>query len=859
MGNLFNSDSPLLQTANKVAEGIAIQAVKYGKEKLKNDVIFGNEKKLFTNKPLLQQKTNEVLGTETILSSASVPKKNLTSQVLLIESQLMQQALQVPTPATLPPLWLRQQTEDYYKSVKIHSDSKKAVGDASLKLQNDIIKEYYDKLVGLSQLYAKDITADGVQNAKLTRDYYAGISAVAEENHGYVYDNGFQKLVNNTIVWTQIYYGVVRGLSLLFKTWMESSENKNKSKVTDYYKNLKSFEKIKGEGLPNGYNIIATKDVYDTSGEKSVALKDRADIVESSFFKKNRDGKYNFWEGNPEYKRWKEDILNQEKYVKLVEYVQEQIIKFYDTSAEGLKIKADAGEVLPDTLSKLQQAEKKKWEQYHSHDEMSKEMKASLLAYMKVKGIDTGKIGTEAADIKNVIMTEAIKGNNIFELDNMPITEAGKTYGPAADLMEQQTYTIKAEGKRPEQVLKKGLTVITSAGAVSQQFVTSPQIPYSKQLADILKETRADAAGAYRFFFEKLHGKKADGSGFYKRNPITPGKKFEDMENRMVFPAYIDNFNDAYDVNWSNYDFYGRSESVWIYKNTNRSLTINFFMLSDFSAEILIERIKKTNQANPIAQNATSDEVVKSLNNFFIDWGNGSYDLPRVVENTGGEHELLGWIPGQYSGTSEQMWARMTFLAQCCYPWYRRDGKLKEQPLVRIRIGDFIDLVIKIKSLTFDEYEEFNIDLNSDSKVGAYPMGVRCALTADVIHSEEPSSNYAKFYWRKDFDVDPAPPVEQQKAATPTPKATTPAPKAATPAKPVTQPIIPIKAPVQQGGLDWKAGGGLNNYQVPDWKIKQYEQDVKNRTGGVKLKSSNGANELLNGKKKTQDAAKKDL
>lgn len=838
--SIFNNNNPLIQTAKKVADNIAVQAVQYGTAKMKNDVIFAKEKELASIKPLLQQKTNEILGTETIVSSNSTPKKNIATKVLLLESQLMQQALQVPTAATLTPNWIRQQTDQYYKDVKTLSDSKKQTIDKLDTTQETIIQDYYDKLIGLAVQYQKEIEKDGNQNKELIQTYYKDIREIAEENHGFVYNNGYQKVVNTTIAQTAIYYGTVRSLSLLFQTWIRADEKKGVLKTKMYYASLKNYEGFRKYSIDGKeYWNSNPSNNFDTSGEKSEAMRRETNSQEKKLYKISDDSlSKNMWEGDTEYKNYKNKNYS---YEKLVAYIQETLLKYYDGT---IKIKGDNKENLPERLDNIQKEEQKKWEQYHSHDEMSKEMKASLLALMQSKGVDTGSLGSapSAREIKDAVAGAIANGTELFTPDS---SEVGMTFGPAKNLLEETDYTVKSEGSRKEQVIKKGLTVITSDGLKKQSFVTSPQKPYSSYMAEIIKEGKTEAAGAYRFFFEKLHGKKADGSGFYKRNPIESGKKFADMENRMVFPAYIDNFNDAYDVSWNNYDFYGRSESVWVYKTTTRSLTLNFFMLSDFSADVLIERIKRTNQTNPIALNATSDEVIKSLNDFFIDWGNGSYDLPQVVEAENKNYQLLGWVPGQYSGTSEQMWARMTFLAQCCYPWYRRDGKLKEQPLVRVRIGDFLDVIIKIKSLTFDEYEEFNIDLNPSSRVGAYPMGVRVALTADIIHAEEPHSNYPKFYWRKDFDNEPAPEVKIEPTPTPTPA-------------PTPEPLLPMEIPQEQPKFDRTQGWGTGgNYELGGQSEQYYKDLLKGQP--ITVQASDKWKKILNDGDKAKEEAKKNL
>ncbi len=315
-------------------------------------------------------------------------------------------------------------------------------------------------------------------------------------------------------------------------------------------------------------------------------------------------------------------------------------------------------------------------------------------------------------------------------------------------------------------------------GKADPDKYSTPSNPMSEKVSRMLEEYRRAAPGSYKFFIEKLHGKSVDGT-FFVKNPIKAGKTREEYPNRMIFPAYIMAFNDSYNASWSDYNFIGRGEKVWIYQNTSRELTIEFYMISDFSVDLLNLAIQEAKlNSNPLITatpgtkwnvkdanlNANSISTAKDLiqnikgvvspsdtldeiKRLLPDWGLGAYPNPSVVNS-----QFSGFVPGMISGTPEMMWARLTFLAQCVYPWYRKDGKLKEQPFIRIRIGDFIDSIAKINSLTLNEYNEFDIDLNP-SVVGAIPMGVRVVLSMTIVHEDEPNTNYNKFYWRKDYDV----------------------------------------------------------------------------------------------------------
>jgi hypothetical protein len=311
----------------------------------------------------------------------------------------------------------------------------------------------------------------------------------------------------------------------------------------------------------------------------------------------------------------------------------------------------------------------------------------------------------------------------------------------------------------------------------------TPDKPLTDKIAAMLERRRKKVPGTYKFFIEKMHGKDVKGE-FHKKGPIKFGLTRADLPNRMVFPAYITKFNDSYSTSWDSYDFIGRGESVYAYKSTSRSLALEFYLISDFSGDLLLKAIedynalikspKQSNKPNkldatspnlnntafPSPQNLFDSsgnpigfnqqilediEVYKEIKRLYPDWGTGTTPDPSYIRS-----QRTGFVGGQISGTPEMLWARKTFLAQCCYGWYRKDGKLKEQPIVRIRIGDFYDVLAIVDSLDFTE-DEFNLDLNP-SVVGAIPMGITVSMKCTILHEDEPSSDYYKFYHRADFD-----------------------------------------------------------------------------------------------------------
>lgn len=293
--------------------------------------------------------------------------------------------------------------------------------------------------------------------------------------------------------------------------------------------------------------------------------------------------------------------------------------------------------------------------------------------------------------------------------------------------------------------------------------------------------------GSMPFLIEKLHGRTIDNKT-YKVNPINSKKSAVDYSNRMVFPAFIDTFDDSYSTEWSDYSFIGRSDSVYIYNKTQRTITLSFYLISDFSADLMIAaaddlikfnghknpqstdqgrttqngvdisarekqtaREKEDNEKSAMRGDLTLDEqrlaqaYMREYLENFLNWGDGT---ANVAENN--DFGNFGFIPGT-TGTPEQLWARATFLAQTCYPWYRKDGKMKEQPFIRLRLGDWFDVIAKVDNLSFAP-EDFGWDLNVSPNIGNIPMGLKVTMSLTIIHQDAPTSDYARFYNRKDFD-----------------------------------------------------------------------------------------------------------
>ena len=287
----------------------------------------------------------------------------------------------------------------------------------------------------------------------------------------------------------------------------------------------------------------------------------------------------------------------------------------------------------------------------------------------------------------------------------------------------------------------------------------TPDKPYSTYINDLIKNNDANIPiGSYKFFIEKLHGRYSTGVP-YKKNKIQSTKSKNEipteLTNRMVFAAYINNYNDNFNVEKSEYNFIGRGEGFPVYKQTKRTLTLEFSIMADYSHEMMVAISEVYRQTNNVTPNNIDDQLEQILKNF-PDWGLGTMPLNQI----NGDTRTGSFIPGIYSDTTESLWTKMTFLSQCAYPYYRADGKLKEQPMIRIRIADFYDLTGMITSLSYDlnELEGIQIDLNPSS-IGNVPMAVKVTMSIDIYHDFEPSSNYFGFYHRKEFDENTIDPV----------------------------------------------------------------------------------------------------
>lgn len=400
-----------------------------------------------------------------------------------------------------------------------------------------------------------------------------------------------------------------------------------------------------------------------------------------------------------------------------------------------------------------------------THQDLLKEITSLYSQYINDQFLDKGYEVGSHSEVENTYTfpkANVSKEIPIFQSKGFPTIETG-----------QQDYTDEVN-----EYIESGLTqpfkVLDRNGAVVN-FTTSDGVPIhtgwviktkngtytpdplktftknkpasevTKPLIDAFyKNKLTPPPGAIKFFIEKLHGAYSDFKP-YKKNGIksTESRGFNDnLSNRAVFAAFLDKFDDSYSQSTSNINFLGASEGFSVYGNTSRSMTLSFSIISDYSLEMLLA-LKEIYKALQVDSDIdTKIQKVRELS--YYDKGLGFLGMPNKPGDVGAQIV--------YSDTPETLWKKITFLAQCCYPYYRVDGKLKEMPYIRLRLGDFYDVNGVIKSLSIDSSEFDNgLDLNP-SNIGVVPFAVKITMSLDVYHDWEPNSEFYGFYNRKEFD-----------------------------------------------------------------------------------------------------------
>ncbi len=338
--------------------------------------------------------------------------------------------------------------------------------------------------------------------------------------------------------------------------------------------------------------------------------------------------------------------------------------------------------------------------------------------------------------------------NRIDEKSGLPVLNEGFTTSDLIYAINKNKVTflsqtnLNRKNDKPEVFFKGVHDYKNGKEVVDLSKTYTIDRPYSKVFEDKLKGN--SVPGSYKFFIEKLHGRNSV-TYPYKKNSINNQVEWNgdiNMFNRKVFAAFIDNFSDDFSPKFTTYDFIGRSEGVPVYSNTSRRFTLEFTILSDYATQTILAASKLNEKLNSIDLDI-DEKVRRVLKEPFVHFGQG------YLHNTD---------RASLFDTPETTWQKISFLAQCCYPHYRADGKMKEQPMVRIRIGDFYDIICYFTSLQFqmNTFDGPMMDLNNSSNdLGEQPMGFKILLTAEVIHDYEPSSDFYGFFHKKKFDSNP--------------------------------------------------------------------------------------------------------
>lgn len=80
----------------------------------------------------------------------------------------------------------------------------------------------------------------------------------------------------------------------------------------------------------------------------------------------------------------------------------------------------------------------------------------------------------------------------------------------------------------------------------------------------------------------------------------------------LYLPPYIDSFSDSHSANWNEINFLGRPEPIYTYNNSKRDGSISFFVLTDFSQQVLIGRDWDKADMNQLIVNPTKSFTSES-------------------------------------------------------------------------------------------------------------------------------------------------------------------------------------------------------------------------------------------------------
>lgn len=121
----------------------------------------------------------------------------------------------------------------------------------------------------------------------------------------------------------------------------------------------------------------------------------------------------------------------------------------------------------------------------------------------------------------------------------------------------------------------------------------------------------------------------------------------------LYFPPYIDSFSDSHSANWNEINFLGRPEPIYTYNNSKRDGSITFYVLTDFSQEVLLGRKWNT----PEMTKLTKKIIGKSFNSESeFSTAGEIFDASGLIEQYGIDNEkikeLLDFKASQNTSTS---------------------------------------------------------------------------------------------------------------------------------------------------------------------------------------------------------------
>lgn len=165
----------------------------------------------------------------------------------------------------------------------------------------------------------------------------------------------------------------------------------------------------------------------------------------------------------------------------------------------------------------------------------------------------------------------------------------------------------------------------------------------------------------------------------YRVGGLSPEQKGPNGGRIMWFPPYDINFNEQTSTQWNETEFVGRGESIYTYRNTRRTGTLNFKLLIDHPSIIdYWEGRKKISKVNGIVGDDDLNDPEQQILRFFAGCemlkANPQQNIPRVSkENPPAVDEpaptpktrvvsFFVFYPNDYSGMDDDPTSAITYL-----------------------------------------------------------------------------------------------------------------------------------------------------------------------------------------------------